>query len=395
MKAKTFFITALSCTLLLLAGSAGLVAWVDPLLTARTLGEGETALFVNERYEMAGLIRRQDYSNILMGTSLAANYRASWFTEGTGEKTLKITFPDGRLSEFDTALDLAFRTHGELSRVFFCLDPNLLIRPDQGSELPEYLYNDNPVDDVQLYFNAESLALAVKSLILGEEAKTSLDEAYIWEGNTQFSIGDALAGYPRPEPSGTVLPDDAYLATAEQSMDVVCGWARAHPDTQFIIWYPPYSVLYWDQADRLGQTEAILHALEYACGRLLACENVRLSSFLNAQGTITDLNQYADHIHCSTLVTRYEAEQVLAGEWTIWPQFYQKQIDELRQFVTSYDYDGLFARYGWADGAPSSAQAALPTEPALLGFSGAPFAMEGLAYDRSVQNQKFFHYRTH
>lgn len=352
MKAKTFFITALSCALLLLAGAAGLVAWVDPLLTARTLGEGDTALFVNERYEMAGLIRRQDYASVVMGTSLAANYRASWFTEGTGEKTLKITFPDGRMSEFDTALDLAFRTHGELSQVFFCLDPNLLIRTDQGSELPEYLYNDNPFDDVQLYFNAESLALAVKSLILGEEAKTSLDEAYLWEGSTRFSIGDALAGYPRPEPTGTVLPGDAYLATAEESVNVVCGWAQAHPDTQFILWYPPYSVLYWDQADRLGQTEAILQALEYASGRLLECENVRLSSFLNAQGTITDLNQYADHIHCSTQVTRYEAEQVLAGEWLIWPQFYQKQIDELRQFVTGYDYDGLFERYGWADGAP-------------------------------------------
>ena len=61
MKSKTFFIAVLSCVILALAGTAGIVAWADPLLTAKTLDEGDTALFVNERYEMAGLIRRQDY----------------------------------------------------------------------------------------------------------------------------------------------------------------------------------------------------------------------------------------------------------------------------------------------------------------------------------------------
>ena len=41
---------------------------------------------------------------MVMGTSLVANYHASWFTEGLGEETLKITFPDGWIAEFDTAL---------------------------------------------------------------------------------------------------------------------------------------------------------------------------------------------------------------------------------------------------------------------------------------------------
>ena len=130
MKARTFFLTVRACVLLALAGTAGVVAWADPLLTAGTLEEGGTALFDNERYEMAGLIRRQDYEDVVMGTSLVANYRASWFAERSGRKTLKVTFPDGRLSEFGIALDLAFRTHGTLNTVYFCLDPNVLIRED-------------------------------------------------------------------------------------------------------------------------------------------------------------------------------------------------------------------------------------------------------------------------
>ena len=89
VKAKTFFIAALSCVLALLLGTAAAVAWIDPMLTVGGLKEGETALFVNERYEMAGLLRSQEYSNLVMGTSLVANYRASWFEEGLGEKTFQ------------------------------------------------------------------------------------------------------------------------------------------------------------------------------------------------------------------------------------------------------------------------------------------------------------------
>lgn len=342
MKAKTFFIAVLFCALALLLGTAAVVAWVDPLLTAGALEEGETALFVNERYEMAGLIRHQDYEDVVMGTSLVANYRASWFTQGTGRETLKITFPDGRLSEFDIALDLAFRTHGTLNTVYFCLDPNVLIREDKGVELPLYLYNDDPLDDLQLYLNGESLALAVKSLLRGDGAKVPLDEAFIWDGKYDFSWDSALGAYVRPEKVSEPLDDDAYLPTAQANIDVVCSWVEAHPDTQFKIWFPPYSILYWDKTQREGTTQAILSALEYAWGRLVAYENVVVYSFLNDRWTATDLGEYADHIHCSSKVTFQLAQGMIRGDWRIWPEYYRGQLDELRQYVTSYDYDAMF-----------------------------------------------------
>ena len=342
MKARTFFLAVLACVLLALAGTAGVVAWADPLLTAGALEDGGTALFVNERYEMAGLIRYQDYEDIVMGTSLVANYRASWFTERTGRETLKVTFPDGRLSEFGIALDLAYRTHGALNTVYFCLDPNVLIREDQSVELPEYLYNDNPADDLQFYFNGESLALAVKSMLLGDGAKAPLDEAFIWDEKHEFSWSSALGAYVRPEQAAGPLPADAYLAAARANMDTICSWVEGHPDTQFRIWFPPYSILYWDKAQREGTTEAILTALEYAWGRLVFYENVSVHSFLNDRWTITDLEEYTDHIHCSSQVTMKMAREMIDGSWRIRPDIYVGQIDELRQYVTGYDYDAIF-----------------------------------------------------
>ena len=348
MKAKTFFIAVLACVLACFGGLVLLVSAEDPFFVMGGIGREETAPFSNQRYEMAGLIRHQDYSAVVMGTSLVANFRASWFTEGLGEETLKITFPDGWISEFDTALNLAFLTHPDLNTVLFCLDPNIIIRPDSQRtvELPSYLYNRNPFDDVEYLLNADTCKLVLDALLARNSDRVPLDEAYIWDGKYEFSWSAALGAYDRPEKAGEPLPADAYLAAAQANMDVVCSWIEEHPDVRFKIWFPPYSILYWDKAQREGTTEAILTALEYACGRLVSDETVRLYSVLSDEWIITDLGRYTDHIHCSSEVTKQTAQWVIDDVWRIWPGIYEAYIDNLRQFVNSYDYDAIFKLKG-------------------------------------------------
>lgn len=345
MKAKRFFIAALACAVVCLGALVLLVAVEDPLFVVSGVSEDDTALFNNQRYEMAGLIRHQDYSNVVMGTSLVANYRASWFTEALGEETLKITFPDGWISEFDKALQLAYRTHGELNRVFFGLDPNILIRPDSERtvELPEYLYNQNPLDDVEYLLSADTVQLALRSALQRRAGNgVTLDEAYVWDGSFVFSEERALSGYKRPEVNPDPLPADAYLAAAEENLDVVCGWAEAHPDTQFTIWFPPYSILYWDKMTREGTADAILTAVEYAAERLMAYDNVNVHCFLHNYAVIQHLDYYTDHIHCSGFITHDTAQNLLSGRWMLTEENYQIRLDELREFVANYDYDSLF-----------------------------------------------------
>ena len=345
MNAKRFFAAVLAAVLLILGGAAAFVAWVDPLHANRKMEEGDTALFVNQRYEMPGLIRNQDYSAVVMGTSLVANFRASWFTEGLGQQTQKITFPDGWISEFDTALNLAYATHPELNRVFFCLDPNILVRSDSERtvELPQYLYNQNPLDDVEFYLNADSMILALQTLKAKWNGEgTDLDSAYIWDGTVGFTKAQALASYPRPEVSDTTLPEDHYKAVCDENLAVVTSWIEEHPDTQFTIWFPPYSMLYWDKMTREGREEAMLWAVEYAVEKLLPYENVSVHCFLINYTTICDLYLYTDHIHCSAEVTKFMAQEMLAGRWHFTEENYQLRLDELRQFVANYDYEAMF-----------------------------------------------------
>lgn len=342
MNAKRFFAVSLAAAALILCAAAAFIGWTDPLMRGG-LAEGETALFINQRYEEAGLIRSQDYSAVVMGTSLAANYRASWFTEGLGAQTLKITFPDGWISEFDTALTLAFDTHPDLEQVFFGLDPNILIRSDRERtvELPQYLYDQNPFNDVEFYLNADSIVLAFQTLAARAAGTgTDLDSAYLL--TTECSRGNAIGGYVRPEISGSTLPEDSYKAACDENLAVLERWLTEHPDTEFTIWFPPYSILYWDKVTREGRADAVIQAVEYATQRLLKYDNVKIHCFLIDYNVIQDLSQYADHVHASTTVTYRTAQCLMEGKFRFTEENYQLRLDELRQFVANYDYDQIF-----------------------------------------------------
>lgn len=344
MKAKGFFITVLAGVLLCFGVFIALLSIEDPFFVLGGIEEGETALFDNQRYQMAGLIRHQDYSAVVMGTSLVANYRASWFADGLGEETLKITFPDGWITEFDTALELAFCTHPQLDQVFFCLDPNILIRPDSQRtvELPRYLYNSNPLDDVEYLLNAETYFEAAKSWVRRHTKEaTTLDEAYVWDSTHTFSRIDAVMSYPRPELRDTALPDDAYLEAADENLGIICGWIEAHPDVRFHIWFPPYSILYWDKTIREGTADAILTAVEHAAVRLMDYRNVSVHSFLFSR-VASDLNNYTDHIHASGTVNAWVTRTLLEDERRLTRENYLRELEGLREFIHAYDYEAIF-----------------------------------------------------
>ena len=71
---------------------AGFVRLADPFFHYRN-PDPEAEVWFDQRYQTAGLLRSQDYETILMGTSLAANYRPLWFDVFYDTRTVKAPFP--------------------------------------------------------------------------------------------------------------------------------------------------------------------------------------------------------------------------------------------------------------------------------------------------------------
>lgn len=80
----------LACILALLAVCGAVVYVVDPCLYYRVPDKWQPVLF-NERYQTAGLAKNVEADTVLVGTSMAANYRSSWIQETFGTSAVRLT----------------------------------------------------------------------------------------------------------------------------------------------------------------------------------------------------------------------------------------------------------------------------------------------------------------
>ena len=197
----------LAGVLVMLALCAAVVYVVDPCLYYR-IPDRWQPVFFSERYQMAGLARNVEADTVLVGTSMAANYRSSQMEEVFGTPSLRLTIPDGYYSEFDKLMNVLFRAQ-DPERVIFGMDVSILIRDESGltGAMPEYLYNSTPLDDIQYLLNKDTLYYSVYTLLANRWGRgDTLDEGFTWDRTTWWNHMEALENYQRPAVAEEQLP---------------------------------------------------------------------------------------------------------------------------------------------------------------------------------------------
>jgi len=339
----------LAALLAFLALCGGIVYSVDPCLYYR-MPEDRLPVFFNERYQAAGLVKNVPADTVLLGTSMAANYRAGWIEEFYHGPGLRVTIPDGYFSEFDRVIDLLFREQSP-RRILFALDLNTLIRDDGGvtDAMPGYLYDKNPLNDVKYLLNKDSLYYSLYALATAQRGGGETpDEGFTWDKTSLWGKYEALRTYDRPPVSEERTPEDAYLGFTAENLSVMGSWFQAHPDVKFEVFLSPYSILSWDRALRRGDLDARLKALEQACETLTGYPNVRLHAPLFAKDMVTNLDNYCDYVHHSGEAGKWVLGNVCGEKFLLRAEDVEKTLADWREFVVNYDYDALWDEAFWA-----------------------------------------------
>ena len=355
---KQWFTLTIALTMLLLLGAGSFVLLSDPFFYYRWDENGE-GVFFNQRYQDAGIARNSHADTVLLGTSMVSNFRASDIAAFYGGTAAKLTVPDGHFSEFSAILDTVFE-NGSPERVIFSLDTNILVRDDAGAPgLPDYLYDRDPLNDTQYLFNKDALFYGAYSLYMkATKQAVSADEAFTWDTGTGFSTNYVLASYERPEAAATV-PADAYLKNAEANCATVLSWAEAHPETEFIVYIPPYNILYWDKILYNGETDAVFAALA-CCFETLSAEgdNLHLYELLD-HPICKDHSYFNDYIHFSGLGAREvlasltfdealgytgREDRAISFSHEVTEENRTELLNTIRAFKDDYDYEALLAK---------------------------------------------------
>lgn len=336
-------------TLLLVLGAcAAVVYWVDPCFYYR-MPKDRAPVFFSERYQTAGIVRNNAADVVLLGSSMTANYRGSKVGAVFGGTGLRLTIPDGYYSEFDEVMTLLMRTHPP-KRVLFAMDANILTRSPAGvtGAMPDYLYDDDSLNDARYLLNKDTLYYSLYALMSQRwNAGETLDTGFMWDDTVWWNHMEALDEYERPEVAAVSMPAGALLADTAENLAVVTNWATRYPDVEFDLFFSPYSILYWDKIDRMGETDAVFAALELACKTLLPYENITLHGLLFDRDIIEQLDYYCDYVHHSAEAGELVLAKLSSGADRLTEENYRKTLANWRDFVVNYDYEKFWDEHYW------------------------------------------------
>lgn len=278
---------------------------------------------------------------------MVENFRTSWF-ETEEDKVVKVPYSGGYTKDFENVFNLAFENQ-KIKTVYFGLDIfwSNFSRDSEATrfELPEYLYDDNLLNDVKYIFNKDifyDFTITNIGFFIKKINKDN-DLAYNWNSNNDFSKEAVLASYSRPEISNVLVDSNYYMQNYEANMNNITKYIEAYPETKFVIFFPPYSILGWDNAIRENKFEARMVVTERVVEDLLQYNNVELYYFTNIEEIITNLDNYKDYTHYSENINYYMYECMCkTGEHRITKENYMDEINKMRNLAISYDYDKIF-----------------------------------------------------
>ena len=342
----------ISLTIILLVVIGGFVIYIDPFFHYHSPLENLEYDLHSEWYQNDGIARNFDYDAMLTGTSMIEMTKTSELDQIFGTNSIKIPYGGGSYMQIDKLVQQATKSNPNLKIVIRGLDFNRLVTDTVDAvrgdvAFPEYLYNDNPFDDVQYILNKDVfLNEAVSTIFYTKAGNTtiSFDDYGTWNGEYEYGINAILAGHSTDEERWETLPvdEEEFQLIYDNIQANVIDTALANPDVEFYYFIPPYSIYAFDSYDRVGELEKVIEYHERAMAMMLEVPNIKLYSFLNLYSVIENPDNYRDEYHYGMWVNTELLMHLKNEEYIVTKENFDAYCQEVENYYLNYNYEALF-----------------------------------------------------
>ena len=351
MKSMRFikiFITTLAACII----AVGLFAFLlDPFYHYHAPIWGTKTYLYNAVYQTPGAAKNLTYDSVITGTSMTENFDGNWFDDELGWNTLKLSYSGARTNDLSAILGEIYESQNKVKHIVMDMDDYQLRENSTTAyvERPSYLYDSNPFNDVNYLFNTDVL-IAAEGRVLDTffHKESNMKTAYIWHDNATYSaqaVMDAcrnVKGMLLAENHATPVESDYYVENAMDNVANITPYMEEHPETEFIIYFPPYSMLFWERSILRNDLRAQLTMYDSVIGKLLSYENVRVFYFHDDEDEIYNLGNYRDEVHYSGTTNRRMFECFVNGEHEVTLKTYKEHLENMREIAEKYDYDAIW-----------------------------------------------------
>lgn len=349
MNNKTWSICLLSLWLVLLVCAAAFTGIIDPFFHYHAPLDTLEYPIRNQRYQNDGIVRHFSYDALITGTSMTENFKTSEFDALFDCETVKVCYSGGTYEEITANLQKALERNPGIRYVVYGIEEWFLYAGRDlilaDGEYPTYLYDDIGYNDVKYLLNKEVLCsntIDVLDYTRKGKMTTTFDEYSSWEYPSGRDV--LLAGYSRPEMDDTpsvFSPEQADILRSNLETNLL-ALARQYPDTRFLLFFPPYSILNWDAHQREGILDMHIDAMTLASEILTQADNIHLFSFYTDYETCTNFDNYRDIVHYHSGINSLLLQRMHRDEYRLTRENYQQHWEEVRQFYSTYDYESIF-----------------------------------------------------
>ncbi len=346
MKTYKWLISLLAVLLATLLLFAGMMYAIDPLLRYGKEKEYITYYEYSEIYSNPGIARNYEYDAVMVGTSMIENTNVEECNELFKCNMVRLPYSGGTSYNMKRILDICFESDNTIKTVYWNLDEFQLLGDHAAPRypLPEYLYSNSHIKDLSYLLNLDIFYHYAFLDVINTLQKKQQPAART--GETLFGDYDKdsmLLTYSRPEISESTKSFEDVKETVDNNLNNnILPLIRDNPDTEFVFFMVPYSILYWDKEIRNGSFESTMDAVEYSMEQILAFENTKIYFYHNEPDIICNLDNYKDYSHYGTWINSFMTESMAKDYGRVDKNNYKEVISEMKDFVYGYDFDKIF-----------------------------------------------------
>lgn len=336
----------------ILLGAGGVTVIVDPYFHYHKPLSVFQYRINDERYQNNGIVRHFDYDAVITGTSMTENFKTSEFDELFGVESVKVPFSGARYREINENLETAFKYHPDIKIIVRCLDYDWIFDPAdklyyEEESYPWYLYDDFVLNDVEYIFNKDVFFYDTCDVLIYTVTggkTTDFDTYGNWMEGRIFGREGMDSLYPRPEKSAgkMVITEEDYRNITENITQNVTKLASENSDTEFYLFFSPYSIYFWDYLNQIGAIERQLEGEKYAIELLLKYDNIHLFSFFTEYDVICNVDNYKDPRHYREEINSQMLRWMKEGKYELTSENYEEYCEQMKAFYLYYDYDSMF-----------------------------------------------------
>lgn len=353
ISAKKWIRCACLLLVILMGGMALLTYIVDPYFHFHKPVSGIRYRLYEQRYINDGIGRHFEYDAVITGNSLSENTRTSEVDELFAAKSVKLPYSGAGFKELWSSLERTLSYNADIKKVFVFMDYDDIARDKdyvRYTEYPEYLYDQNPWNDVSYLWNKDifyrGTLFDLIMTVTGQES-TTFDEYSSWQKGTGAEVVMPLVGdIPEIDDIMEVeyTSDKKNMVTSNIEENVMSVIGR-YPEVKFYIVYCPPSIAKWCQYYNRGEVGYRIDSIETATELLLQRDNVEIYSFMTDYDVICDLDNYSDTIHYTAAINSYMLRSIAEEEKRVTKTNYVDHIEEMKDFYLNYDYPSLIENY--------------------------------------------------